>query len=93
MTRKDREERAKTIMAMEYIVRCANSEDVLMPWLGIGVADGDIDQWTTVEQIMEDDYYMDDIHFSELMGLFLKLMVRAKKDGGLYSGGVVSSDY
>ena len=44
MTRKDREERAKTIMAMEYIVRCANSEDVLMSWLGIGVADGDIDQ-------------------------------------------------
>lgn len=30
------------VKAMEYIARQINDEEVLMPWLQLGVADGDI---------------------------------------------------
>ena len=89
----DIKERAEVVKAMELIVRCVNDENLLTPWLAIGVADGDITESTTVEDIINDEYYIENQNFSELMGLFLRLMAKAKKKGGLYAGGVVSSDY
>ena len=82
-------ERAEVIRAMETLVRCINNEDIFMPWLYAGVADGDITSETTDEDL---EYYADDDTFAELMGLFLRLMTRAKADGGLYCDRVVSTD-
>lgn len=80
-------ERAKVVRAMETIARCINDEEIFMPWLSVGVADGDITEDTTDEDL---EYYCEDDNFAELMELFLRLMARAKKDGGLYCDGVVS---
>lgn len=88
--KKNIKRRAEILMAMEKLARSINDEDIFMSWLSVGVADGDINQDTTIEELMHDDYYMDDDNFAELMGLFLHLMVRANKSGGLYVGGVVS---
>ena len=82
-------QRAEVVRAMETIVRCINNEDYIMPWLAVGVADGDIDQNTTDEDLED---YCEDEEFADLMGLFLKLMVNAKEDGGLYCDRVVSKN-
>ena len=60
-----------------------NNEDYIMSWLSCGVPDGDI---TRYEEDEVDDYFIEDDHFAELMGLFLKIMAKAKKDGGLFCG-------
>lgn len=80
-------ERADIVRAMEMIARCINNEDIFMPWLSVGVADGDITEDTTDEDL---EYYCEDDNFAELMELFLRLMARAKKDGGIWCDGVVS---
>lgn len=80
-------ERAKVVRAMETLCRCINNEDIFMPWLSVGVADGDITEDTTDEDL---EYYCEDDNFAELMELFLRLMARAKKDGGLYCDGITS---
>ena len=81
--------RKQMVLAMERIVRCVNNEELLMPWLSCGVPDGDIERY---EEDEVDDYFTEDEHFAELMGLFLKIMAKAKKDGGLYACGVCSRD-
>lgn len=81
------------VKAMEYIVRNVNNEDFIMPWLSVGVADGDIkygDLSADAEADAELDYYIEDENLSDLMNLFLYTMRRASKDGGLYCDGVVS---
>ena len=83
-------ERKTVVKAMEVIARCINDENIFEAWLSLGVADGDIDYDTPIEDI--DDDYIEDQNFAELMGLFLRLMRKAKKDG-LYSDGIKSSDY
>lgn len=80
--------RAKMVRSMEYIVRSINNEDIMYSWLLCGVADGDINGQETDEDLA--DYYEDDETFAEIMNLFLKLMSKAYKDGGLYCDGVVS---
>lgn len=91
MRGKIRNERAELVLAMEKIARCINNEDIFMGWLMAGVADGDITDKTTMES--EDlDYYVEDDNFAELMGLFLRKMSQARKDGGLYCGGIVSKE-
>lgn len=80
-------ERANVVRVMDMLCRCINNEEVFMPWLSVGVADGDITSETTDEDL---EYYCEDDNFAELMELFLRLMARAKKDGGLYCDGVVS---
>ena len=92
MKKGDKKQRALMYKAMDYIVRCVNSEDYIDTWFMCGVADGDINDDTTIEEIMCDDYYMDAQNFSEIMGLFLRIMSKANKDGGLYAGGVTSKD-
>ena len=79
--------RAKVIRAMETIARCVNDEEVFYRWLLCGVADGDIDDDTTDEDL---EYYCEDKTFADLMERFLDLMTAAKKSGGLYEDRIVS---
>ena len=79
--------RAKVVRAMETIARCVNPEDVFYRWLLCGVADGDIDEDVTDEDL---EYYCEDKTFADLMERFLDLMTAAKKSGGLYEDRIVS---
>ena len=83
--------RAKMVLAMEYIVRQINDEDVFDGWLMCGVADGDIPYGCTdVEQV--DEWYIDDNNFKDLMSCFLRRMNGAYNSGGLYCDGIVCKD-
>ena len=88
-----RAQRIKMVKAMEYITRQLNDEDILMSWLMVGVADGDID-YGDLDSGDDDGYlevyYNDDNEFADLMDTFLRLMSSAYKDGGLYCDSVVS---
>ncbi|MBO5969940.1 MAG: hypothetical protein J6S14_15740 [Clostridia bacterium] len=75
---------------MEYLARCVNDESVFSLWLTFGVADGDIDENTTDEEL--EDYCDDDTNFADLMDTFLCLMSRAYKSGGLFCDDVVSKE-
>lgn len=79
--------RAKVVRAMETIARCVNDEDVFYRWLLCGVADADIDENTTDEDL---EYYCEDKTFADLMERFLDLMTAAKRSGGLYEDRIVS---
>ena len=79
--------RTKVVRAMETIARCVNDEEVFDHWLLYGVADGDIDDDTTDEDL---EYYCEDKTFADLMERFLDLMTAAKKSGGLYEDRIVS---
>lgn len=79
--------RVKVVRAMETIARCVNDEDVFYRWLLCGVADGDIDEDTTDEDL---EYYCEDKTFADLMERFLDLMTAAKRSGGLYEDRIVS---
>ena len=79
--------RAKVVRAMETIARCVNDEEVFYRWLLCGVADGDIDDDTTDEDL---EYYCEDKTFADLMERFLDLTTAAKKSGGLYEDRIVS---
>lgn len=74
------EERVELVKAMDLLARSINNEEYVDLWLMLGVADGDENY---------EDYCNDDNHFSSLMALFLRLMSRARKDGGLYCNYVV----
>lgn len=82
-------ERINMVRAMETIARSVNDESAFDLWLYLGVADGDIDDDTTDEELED---YCDDETFAELMDTFLKLMARAKKSGGLYCDGITSGE-
>mgnify|MGYP007122081090 CR=1 FL=1 len=82
-------ERVNVVRAMETIARCINDEMIFDSWLMVGVADGDIAEDTEDEDL---EYYCEDDNFAELMDLFLRLMTRTKKSGGLYCDGVVSKE-
>lgn len=81
-----RYKRISLVRAMETIARYVNDEEVFEYWLVNGVADGDIDETTTDEEL---EYYTDDNTFAELMDAFLKLMAFAE-EGGLYCDGILS---
>lgn len=82
-------ERKKMVLAMEYIARQINDEDVFEGWLMSGVADGDLSygEWDC-ENV--EDYYIEDGNFKDLMSCFLRRMAGAKRSGGLYCNGIVS---
>lgn len=85
----NKNERAEVVKAMETIARCVNDEDVLESWLMCGVADGDINEDTTADEIIEMGYTTDDT-FKDVMSVFLRMMKNAWNSGGLYCDGVVS---
>lgn len=86
-----RRERALAVLAMEYLVRQVNDEDILEPWLMVGVADGDIPDGCT-DPTQVDDYYTDPEDFADLVSCFLRRMVQARASGGLYCGGIVAGE-
>lgn len=91
MTKLQREERKKMLLAMEYVCRQINDEDVLFGWLCGGVPDGDIEYGNfDTSQIYDDDYMMSDEGFRDIMDCFLRRMSAAKQSGGLFCGGVVT---
>lgn len=83
----NKKERCEFVRAMELIARAVNDEEVFEPWLMTGVADGDIDEDTTDEELED---YTEDKTFAEVMQTFLDVMYDAAKSGGLYVDGVVS---
>ena len=92
----DREERIAMVKAMEYIARQVNDENGVMTWLMNGVADEDIPyadfQYRDVSDEDMAQFYVDnDKDFADLMAAFLRLMAYARRFGGLYCGGAVST--
>ncbi len=83
-------ERALMVIAMETVARSINDEDILMGWLMCGVADGDIDNTTTPQEVI-DMGYTEDGTFVDLMDCFLRCMKRAYKSGGLYCSWATST--
>ena len=84
-------ERKKMLLAMEFVARQINDENVFDGWLIGGVPDGEIEYGSfDTTSIWNDDYMMSDRGFKEIMSCFLRRMVGAWKSGGLYCGGVVS---
>lgn len=81
-------ERIAVVRAMETIARQINNENIFETWLTYGVADGDIDESTTDEEL--ECYIEDDENFAELMGTFTRVIARANKSGGLYCDKVTS---
>ena len=82
-------ERKQAVLAMEYLVRSMNDEELMSSWLMVGVPDGDIPYGSTdINDV--DDYFVDDDNFASLMSTFLKCMSLAKESGGLYIDKVVS---
>lgn len=86
----DKTKRIRMIKAMEYIVRNLNDESIMDGWLMCGVPDGDIEYGDLADDNYDDDYFMDNENFADLMALFLRLMKRADVSG-LYCDGVVSA--
>ena len=83
----NKEERLKMVSAMEFICRNLNDEADIEKWLVLGVADGDI----PYGELCDDDYYIEDANFADLMDTFLYIMKTAYK-GGLYCDGIVSEE-
>lgn len=84
----NKEERFKMVSAMEFICRNLNNECDWEHWVTIGVADGDIEYG----KMCDDEYYIQDDVFADLMQIFLNVMRDAQKDGGLYCDGIVSEE-
>ena len=88
---KNRNERRVSVLAMEYLARQINNEDVLDRWLMGGVADGDIPA-NSMNVNDVDDYYIEPENYAELVGCFLRCMKAAYADGSLYCGAVVGQE-
>ena len=83
--------RKKMVVAMEFVARQINDEDVFDGWLMGGVADGDISNGSLdIGEV--DEYYIKDDNFSDLMDCFLRRMYCAYKSGGLYCDDVVTKE-
>jgi len=84
-------EREKMILAMEYIARQINDEDVFECWLTSGPCDGDI-PYGCIDPAQVDEYYLEDNTFKDIMSAFLWIMMEAFNSGGLYCDHVVCKD-
>lgn len=83
--------RLEVVRAMETIARAINHEGIFEEWLSYGVADGDIDETTTDEELM---FYVESNEtFGELMSTFTHMMRKVHTNGGLYVDGVASDKY
>lgn len=80
--------RKKAVLAMELLATSVNDESAMDGWLVCGVPDGDIPFGSmNVDDV--DDYFIDDKHFAELMGCFMRTMKRAQS-GGLFIDRITS---
>ena len=83
--------RKKMVLAMEFIARQINDEDVFEGWLRSGVEDGDIDYGSfDVDEV--DEWYIEDENFRDLMDCFLRKMAAAKDSGGLYCDQIATKE-
>ena len=92
MKTQNKRERAELLMAMDRIATCFNDEELYYDyWRVSGIADGDIiygehrgchDE--NVDCLMNDDWYMDDVNFSNIINTFMLATALARHDGGLY---------
>ena len=92
----DIKQRIALVKAMEFVVRQINDDDVFMPWLSVGVADGDIPYESIVNQVTEEeiknlDYWAEDDNFRDLIECFLRRMKGAIRSGGLYCNWICGS--
>lgn len=85
----DKKLRCDIVRAIEKIARTINDEEVFEIWLIDGVADGDITEDTTDEEL---ESYIEDEMFSHLMNIFTIIMKEAHQSGGLYADGVFSKE-
>ena len=85
------EERKKMIVAMEFIARNMNNEDIFDSWLSCGVPDGDI-EYGNLDISQVDESLIEDDNFKGIMSCFLRCMYHSWKDGGLYCDNIVSDD-
>lgn len=83
----DKKLRCEIVRAMDLLARTINDEEVFETWLTFGVADGDIDEDTTNEEL---ECYIEDEEFAALMNMFTLVMRDAHLSGGLYADGIVS---
>ena len=89
MTKEQKTERAKMVLAMEYIARQVNDEEVFDRWLTYGVPDGDI-KYGQFDTEKVDEYLLETETFRDLMDTFLYLMGDAQVSGGLFCGSVTT---
>ena len=87
----NKEYRKKAVLAMEFLARGINDDEVFEGWLMGGVADGDIKNGEWDPDVV-DDYYIEDGTFIDLMRCILRRMTAAYKSGGLYIDKVCSGD-
>jgi len=85
---KNQIDRAKAILAMEFLARQINNEDVLMSWLIGGVADEDI-PYGSLDIDDVDEWYIEPDNFADLVLCFMRQMKQAYEHGGLYCGKVL----
>lgn len=90
----NKKERIAMVRAMETVCRNLNDERGIVSWFTCGVADGDINENTTDEEL---EYYIeDDDTFADLMDTFAYVMTKYahrkdKEDSGqFYCDGVCS---
>lgn len=86
----NKSKRIEVVKAMEALARCINDERVFSTWLSLGVADGDITENTSDEEL--EFYIEDNVQFADLMYTFLRCMHNAYYNGGLYVDNVVSKE-
>jgi len=83
-------DRKKALLAMEYIARQINDEEVFIGWLMCGVPDGDV-KYGTFDEDQIDEGMLDEDSFEDVVACFLRRMVSAIKSGGLYCGDICSN--
>lgn len=89
----NKKERLALVKSMEFIMRNLNDESLFMSWLGVGVADGDIEYGNMTlsdSEIYDLEYYLEDDNFQYLIETFLRIISRAKKSG-IYCDGVLGT--
>ena len=78
-----KEDRKKMVLAMEFIARHVNDEDIFIDyWLSEGVADGDIN-YGDFNNDAVDEYYIEDDNYESLKICFSLMIRQAIKSGGL----------
>lgn len=92
----NKQERVKMVKAMEFIARNINDEGIFESWLMCGVPDGDIEYGDLTvskdDEELLDCFIDDDKDFADIIDLFMRCMVRARKSGGLYVDGVCAGE-
>lgn len=83
----DKKLRCEIVRAMDLLARTINDEEVFETWLIYGVADGDITEDTTDDEL---ECYIGDEEFASLMNTFTIIMRDAHLSAGLYADGVTS---